>query len=159
MKSVQKKFVEAMQSHNLTLALAESMTCGLAAAKLSSCKGVSDVLVGSMVCYTPDFKHKVLQVQQCTIDTHTCESMEVTEELARNLIKLVPADVHVAITGLASPGGSETKEKPVGTVFVCIAHQDKVHKIRKVFQGSPLEVKQQACLLVYESVMSKILKI
>ncbi len=43
--------------------------------------------------------------------------MQVTTALAKNLPKLIKADIHVAITGLASAGGTETKDKPVGTIF------------------------------------------
>ena len=74
---IQKKanaLVQRMQADGLTLVLAESMTCGLAAMKLSSCIGVSDVLLASLVCYTPKAKRQLLQVKQATIRRHTCES-------------------------------------------------------------------------------------
>jgi nicotinamide mononucleotide (NMN) deamidase PncC len=42
--------------------------------------------------------------------------MEVTEAIARGLTTLIPADIHIGITGLPCPGGSETAEKPIGTM-------------------------------------------
>src|SRR4051794_28794817 len=110
-------FIKQLQEKNLILALAESVTCGLAAHKLSTAPGTSDVLAGSIVCYTPEVKRDLLGVSQKLIDRYTCESMEVTEALAKNLGKLIDADIYAALTGLASPGGSETKDKPVGTIF------------------------------------------
>ncbi|HEY1040471.1 MAG TPA: nicotinamide-nucleotide amidohydrolase family protein, partial [Bacteroidia bacterium] len=105
MKKAAKKLVKKLKENNLTLALAESMTCGLAAHKLSGCVGVSDVLAGAIVCYTPGVKQKLLGISKTTILKHTCESKEVTEELSKKLSKLIKADIHAAITGLASEGG------------------------------------------------------
>jgi len=156
---IQKKanaLVKQMQDLGLTLVLAESMTCGLAAMKLSSCIGVSDVLLASLVCYTPKAKKQLLQVKQATIQRYTCESPEVTQEMAENLPKLVKADVYAAITGLASADGSETAEKPVGTVFFAIRHQEKTHNFRKVFRGSPLEIKTKAAVELYRLILKLI---
>lgn len=146
--------VQYMESEGLTLVLAESMTCGLAAMKLSSCIGVSNVLLASLVCYTPKAKIQLLQVKKATIQRHTCESAEVTGQMALNLSKLVQADVYAAITGLASPDGSETQEKPVGTVFFAIRYKQKTHDFRKVFRGTPLEIKTKAAVELYGLILN-----
>lgn len=156
---IQKKanaLVQRMQTDGLTLVLAESMTCGLAAMKLSSCIGVSDVLLASLVCYTPKAKIQLLQVKQATIQRHTCESHEVTREMVENLSKLVEADVYAAITGLASADGSETTEKPVGTVFYAVRYRKKTHDFRKVFRGTPLEIKTKATAELYGIILKLI---
>jgi nicotinamide-nucleotide amidase len=142
--------VNTLKQQNLTLAIAESMTCGMATDKLSGVKGISDVLRGSVVCYTPEVKIKLMGIKKSMIDRYTCESMEVTTELARKLSKLMPADIYAAITGLASPGGSETKRKPVGTVFLCVQYKKKVYKQKKVFKGSPIKIKRQTCHALYD---------
>lgn len=139
----------------LTLALAESMTCGLAAHQLSTCKGTADVLKGSIVCYSEDVKKNLLKVSQSKIDKYTCESAEITEILVRNLSQLFEADVYAAITGLASGGGSETKEKPVGTVFFCVRHKNRLYHHRKRFRGTPLEIRKKACSELYKLLLSK----
>jgi nicotinamide-nucleotide amidase len=54
-------------------------------------------------------------------------------------------DVSAAITGLAAPGGSETKQKPVGTVFISVYFKRKLYRDKKKFNGSPLEIKEKAC--------------
>lgn len=143
-------FINRLSEKKLTLAFAESMTCGLAAHRLSTTKGTSEVLAGSIVCYTPEVKRDLLGVSQKTIDRYTCESAEVTKALAKNLPGLIEADIHAAITGLASPGGSETKDKPVGTVFFCVLYKNKFHHHRQVFRGSPLEIRKKACLVLYD---------
>lgn len=156
---IQKKangLVQYMKTNGLTLVLAESMTCGLAAVKLSSCIGVSNVLLASLVCYTPKAKTQLLQVKQATIRRHTCESAEVTAQMAENLSKLIEADVYAAITGLASADGSETKDKPVGTVFFAIRYKHKTHNFRKVFRGTPLEIKTKAAVELYRLILKLI---
>jgi nicotinamide-nucleotide amidase len=150
-------FLNRLQEQNLSLALAESITCGLAAHQLSTATGTSNVLKGSIVCYTEEVKTTLLKVPQKLIDRHTAESMQVTEALARNLRRLIKADIYGAVTGLASPGGSETKTKPVGTVFFCVKHGRKLFKKRKVFRGTPTEVRKKACLELYAFITKKIL--
>lgn len=151
-------FVKSLQEQKLTLALAESITCGLAAQKLATCKGTSEILKGAIVCYSPEVKMSLMKIPGKVIDRHTCESMEVTKQLALNLAKLIDADIHAAITGLASPGGSETKQKPVGTVFYCIRYKNRTITERKVFRGSPLQVRKAACMALYELIMEKVVK-
>lgn len=147
------KLIKTMKAGELTLALAESMTCGLAAAKLGNGLGASDVLKGSIVCYTPEVKQCILEVPEKTIKKYTAESEEVTELLARHLKRLIKADVYASITGLASEGGSETKKKPVGTVFFCILTGKQTHNYRKLFRGSPLEIKTKACAYLYKLIL------
>jgi nicotinamide-nucleotide amidase len=149
-------FVKELKRRGITLGLAESITCGMVAHKLATCKGVADVLKGSIVCYSPEVKMDLLKVNKKTIDKYTCESMEVTEELTSNLSKLIKCDVSAALTGLASEGGSETKNKPVGTVFFCMKYKNKIYKERKLFRGSPLEIRKKACLELYDFILSKI---
>jgi PncC family amidohydrolase len=157
MQNKANDLIRYMQEEDLTLVLAESMTCGLAAMKLSSCIGVSDVLIASLVCYTPKAKVELLNVKEATIQRYTCESHEVTREMAQNLSELVKGDVYAAITGLASADGSETKEKPVGTVFYAIRYKRKTYDFQKLFRGTPLEVKTKAALELYKLIL-KLLK-
>lgn len=145
-----------MKQKELTLALAESITCGLAAMKLSSCVGVSDVLTASFVCYTPKAKMELLEVEKSIIERCTCESPEVTQQMAQHLSKRIKADVYAAITGLASPDGSETKEKPVGSVFYAVCYQNKTYNFRQVFHGSPLEIKTKAAVKLYDFILDVI---
>jgi nicotinamide-nucleotide amidase len=148
--------INKLKERKLTLAIAESMTCGMASDKLSSCKGVSDVLKGSIICYSPEVKMGLMSVKKSMIDKCTCESMEVTEALTKKLSKLIKADIHASITGLASPGGSETKNKPVGTVFFSMKYKRKMFKMKKTLRGSPLEIKKRACIYLYDFISKNI---
>jgi nicotinamide-nucleotide amidase len=151
-----KLLIDSLKEKNLTLAIAESMTCGMATHKLSGMKGISDVLKGSVVCYTPEVKTGLMGIKESIIKKYTCESIEVTEALVKKLPGLIPADIHAAITGLASPGGSESKEKPVGTVFFCVRYKNKISRRKKIFRGSPAEIKEKACLEIYDLILNAI---
>jgi nicotinamide-nucleotide amidase len=156
MKEVVNSLVRELGKRKLTLALAESVTGGLAAHQLATCKGVSEVLVGSVVCYAPEMKTGLLGIPVKLIDKYTCESGEVTAAMAVGLSKLIKADVYAAITGLASEGGSETKEKPVGTIFFCVRHKNKVYKLTKRFRGTPLDIRKKACRELFILILSKV---
>jgi nicotinamide-nucleotide amidase len=149
-------FIKTLMDKQHTLALAESMTCGLAAHFLSTCKGTANVLLGSVVCYSTDVKTGLLGVPKQLIDKHSAESREVTEKLAINLRHEMKADICAAITGLASSGGSETKTKPVGTVFFSILYKNRPRNFRVVFRGTPLEIRQKACLQLYDLILKEI---
>ena len=136
--------------NNLTIALAESVTCGLATHQLNVVKGTSDILMGSVICYNEAVKSQVLRVKPSLINKYTAESVEVTEALAKNLRKVFKANVYAAITGLASSGASESKHKPVGTVFFAVVYKRKVYSEKRVFQGSTLQIKKKAVEHLYK---------
>jgi nicotinamide-nucleotide amidase len=120
----------------LYIAFAESATAGRAAAEFSLACNAGKFLTGGLVCYDARLKTAMLDVPESMIERYTPESREVTEAIARGLSKLMPADVHVGITGLPCPGGSESVEKPVGTMFLsAIKGGTMLFSERQVFQG------------------------
>ncbi len=148
-----KEFIKQLKRKKLTLALAESMTCGLAAHKLSNVFGTSDVLKGAVICYTPEVKTEVLGISKRVMDRYTCESQEVTNLMAKNMKKLIGADIYAAITGLASPGGSETETKPVGTVFFSVYYKGRIYEQKKTLKGTPTQIKKNACRKLYRFIL------
>jgi len=105
-------------SKNLTISFAESATAGRLSAEFSMIDRAGEFLKGGIACYDACLKEDLLQVDHSLIETYTPESMEVTRAISLGLSRLIPADIHIGITGLTTPGGSETKEKPVGTMFI-----------------------------------------
>ena len=143
--------VQQFLQHKLTLALAESCTCGLVAAQLAPATGVSEVLLGSVVTYHREAKQKLLGVKKETLDTYSAESQQATNEMALGLHRQLPAaDVCVAVTGLCGPGASETPDKPVGTVFVTILLEGHAHEYRVQLDGNGNKLRQQAAAFIYE---------
>ena len=128
----------------LKIAFAESATAGWLASEFSFVPESSEIFLGGIVCYDVCVKEELFGIPKETIEKYTAESSEVTELLAEKLVKFFRNDISVAITGLTSPGGSETPEKPVGTMFIHIKMQDKKYIAhREVFTGSPKEIISQ----------------
>lgn len=145
-----------LQENKKTISLAESITAGLALHKLANIKGASEFLKGGIVCYQENLKISLLKVKAKTLEKYTAESQEVTEEMVKNLKNNIEADVYAAITGLASAGGSETKLKPVGTVFFAVYYNNHIYNLRKKFNGSPLQIKNKACNSLFEFILKNI---
>ena len=156
MKALVKKLIKTLIEKKLTVAFAESVTCGLASNQLNSTPGTSEIFMGSIVCYNEKVKMNLLNVKPSLIKKYTAESQEVTDALVKNLPQLIDADIYVAITGLDADGGSETPEKPVGTVFFSYLYKGKIVRRRKKFDGSPLSIKKQACEEVYQLILDEL---
>jgi len=125
----------------LTVAFAESATAGKLAYEFSLTPDSGKILKGGLVCYDACIKEDVLGISHELIEKYTPESAEVTRELARRLHKVIPsAHVFVAVTGLTTTGGSETPEKPVGTMFIHAVINRQDYPVREVFTGSAEEI-------------------
>lgn len=144
------KLVIDLKDKGLTVAFAESCTAGLLASEFVKAKGSSDVLIGSTVVYHADAKKKLLGVKQQTLDIYTAESQQVTNEMVMGLQKLLGADISIATTGLAGEGGSETPEKPVGTMFVAMLYDGRAEEFREVFDGTSESRRKELTTYVFE---------
>lgn len=132
-----------MAQRGLSIVFAESATAGWLCSEFALTEESGKVLKGGIVCYDASLKVSLLGVQQRLIDTYTPESMEVTREMAHRLKEIIHADIQVAVTGLTTPGGSETPEKPVGTMFVFALICGREASFREVFSGTCEEVIHQ----------------
>lgn len=131
---------KALSERQLTIAFVESATAGRLTAEFSMCPESGSTLKGGLICYDAALKESILHVPKDMLRRFTPESAEVTRELAERLQIFMPADLHIAVTGLTCPGGSETPEKPVGTMFVQLCTREKSVGIREVFAGRPEEI-------------------
>jgi nicotinamide-nucleotide amidase len=101
-----------------TVATAESCTGGLMAARLTDRAGSSAYMTGSTIAYANQAKTSLLGVAEELIEAHGAVSGEVADAMAAGALQRHGADVALAITGIAGPGGG-TEDKPVGTVCWC----------------------------------------
>lgn len=134
------KCAKALHDKAFNIAFIESATAGRMCFEFSLTEYTGQILRGGLVCYSVFVKDQFLHVPHKLIDTYTPESSEVTKALAKSGMKLFNSNVTVAVTGLTTSGGSETSEKPVGTMFlhIIINNSDLAH--REVFQGKPSEI-------------------
>jgi len=110
-----RRVIDANRAAGRQIAVAESCTGGLVAAALTEIPGSSDVLGASFVTYSNEAKISMLGVSNELIETFGAVSIAVAWAMARGAVEKSGADVAVAITGVAGPGGGSEK-KPVGTV-------------------------------------------
>jgi nicotinamide-nucleotide amidase len=106
--------IDRARAAGLRLAAAESCTGGLLMAALTEVPGASDVVDCGFVTYSNTAKVTLLGVGQSTLDAHGAVSEPCAEEMAQGALAASTADVAVAITGVAGPGG--TAAKPEGRV-------------------------------------------
>lgn len=132
-----------MARQGLTIAFAESATAGWLCSEFALTEESGKVLKGGIACYDAGVKVSLLGVPQQLIDQYTPESMEVTREMAYRLKDILISDIQVSVTGLTTPGGSETREKPVGTMFVFALIRGREASFRKVFSGTCEQVIRQ----------------
>ena len=116
-RPVEELILDLAREQGLTLGLAESCTGGLVAARLTSVPGASDVLRGGIVAYENEVKLAQLGVPEETVVAHGAVSAETATAMAEGARTSLDADVAVAVTGIAGPGGG-TPEKPVGLVHI-----------------------------------------
>ncbi len=135
---------EILVSKNWRIAFAESATAGLLCSTFSHVSQSGKVLVGGINCYDAAIcKEGLLSVRHDLIEKFTPESAEVTRAIAESAVPYFNADVAFAVTGLLTPGGSETPEKPVGTMFFHLVTPEKSVGFREMFSGNPDEILSQ----------------
>lgn len=152
-----REVVEANRGAGRRLAIAESCTGGLVSAALTEIPGSSDVFEAGYVTYSNAAKVMDLKVSEEVVETFGAVSVATAWAMARGALAASDADVAVAITGIAGPGGG-TVSKPVGTVVFARAERDadpaKIIADQKFFDEKTRSgVRLQAALCALELLM------
>ena len=117
-----RKVVEANRAAGKRVAVAESCTGGLVSAAITEIPGSSDIFEAGYVTYSDASKGGVLKVSSEVVETFGAVSVATAWAMARGALIASEADIAVAITGIAGPGGG-TPTKPVGTVVFARAER------------------------------------
>src|SRR5215213_3284465 len=152
-----REVVEANRAAGKKIAVAESCTGGLVSAAITEIAGSSDVFEAGYVTYSNAAKIADLHVSQEVVETFGAVSVATAWAMARGALMASEADVAVAITGIAGPGGG-TASKPVGTVVFARAERDadpaKIVADQKIFEEKTRSgVRLQAALCALELLM------
>lgn len=136
--------LERFAGARLTLATAESCTGGLVAAALTSIAGSSRVVDRGFITYSNAAKQEMLGVPLAILDSFGAVSDPVARAMAEGALSRSAADVGLAITGIAGPGGG-TPSKPVGLVHWAAATRGgPTHAASTVFTGDRAAIRGQA---------------
>ena len=135
------------------VALAESCTGGLVAAALTEIAGSSAVLDRGFVTYSNDAKMEELKVQSDILEAFGAVSIACVYAMAQGTLSQAPnADVAVAISGVAGPGGG-SEQKPVGTVVFARAirgEEEPIAELKSFEDNGRAGVRHQATLVALE---------
>jgi PncC family amidohydrolase len=133
---------------SLKLAAAESCTGGLVGYALTEVAGSSEYFVGGVISYSNDAKREQLGVPAATLEMHGAVSAQTAVAMAEGARQRFAADIAVAVTGIAGPGGG-TDAKPVGLVYVAVADADG-HSVQRHLRHGDRHVNRlesaRACL-------------
>jgi nicotinamide-nucleotide amidase len=140
-----KRLLALARARGLKIATAESCTGGLVAGALTDIAGSSDVVERGFVTYSNAAKQSMLGVTPLTLEQAGAVSRETAEEMAQGALAHSDADLAVAITGIAGPGGA-TPGKPIGLVhFAAAARGGRlIHRAKKFGDIGRRKVRQKS---------------
>jgi len=139
-------------SQGLTIVTAESCTGGWLAKVLTDRAGSSAYVTGGLITYSNHAKQLLLGVTEQTLHEHGAVSEQVVRDMVAGALRVTGAEVAVAISGVAGPGGGSV-EKPVGTVwFAWGSHARGTKAQLGRFEGDREAVRRQAVLLALQGV-------
>ena len=140
--TVDEQVATLLEGH--TIAVAESCTGGLLAARLTDRPGSSAYFAGGVVAYSNEAKSELVGVNRELIERCGAVSTEVVEALAEGAIARFGTDIGVGITGIAGPDGG-TEEKPVGLVYFCVSSSEGARITRSAqLPGGRADIRDRA---------------
>jgi len=135
--------IKELTKRKQTIVFAESCTGGLLSASLTSISGSSQVFQGSIVSYSNELKHSLLDISEEKLTKYGAVSEEVCESMAINVKEKLGADWAIAISGIAGPNGG-SQDKPVGLVYISISGPNyHITNIKKLFNSTRNRVEIQ----------------
>lgn len=132
-----------LRSRGLRLAVAESCTGGLVGHLITNVPGSSTYYMGSVTAYAYEAKVRLLGVRWGTLEKYGAVSKETVVEMACGVRRALAADIGIAISGIAGPGGG-TPEKPVGLVWIGLSAAGVDEAWKFIWSGDRLAVKEHS---------------
>jgi nicotinamide-nucleotide amidase len=142
-RPVAELVLEACRAREWTLATAESCTGGMVAERITEIPGASDAFVGSIVAYANEVKSRELSVPEKILLEHGAVSAETAAAMARGVRERLDADVAIAVTGVAGPGGGSAA-KPVGLVYLHVETPESSHGTEFVYGADRDSIRRRA---------------
>ena len=128
--------------NRLTITTAESCTGGMISSAIVHINGSSKIYKSSFIVYSNDMKSALLNIPNDLITKNGAVSEIVAINMAKNSLKILKADLSIAVTGIAGPTGGSV-DKPVGLVWIGIGTKEKIITNKYQFNGDRLEIRQK----------------
>lgn len=141
MDSLVPEIFEKLQPRGWMIATAESCTGGLIGWALTEVPGSSAYVDRGFITYSNTAKVEMLGVPAEMIETHGAVSKDVARAMAAGALQHSNANITVAVTGIAGPGGG-TRQKPVGLVYIAVATEDGSDVFEHHFGGTRSEIRK-----------------
>jgi len=141
--SLEQEIGALLRQKGLTLGIVESATGGLLSHRITNIAGSSDYYKGSVTAYSNQVKIGVVGVKEDTLNQYGAVSPQIAEEMALGGRKILSADICIADTGIAGPGGA-SPEKPVGLFYLGLSHGERTFSREHNFKGDREQNKQSA---------------
>lgn len=155
--SLEEQVACLLKKMNLKITCAESCTGGLISGRLVNVSGISDNYEAGIVTYSNEAKERFLDVPGEILDCYGAVSGQVAEAMAKGAISFAGADVAIAVTGIAGPGGG-SQEKPVGLVYMACCVKDEVTVRKHNFKGDRQAVRESTVNAALELVIECLTK-
>jgi competence/damage-inducible protein CinA-like protein len=154
-RPVEEIVLGLLRERGLTVATAESCTGGMIGARLTNVPGSSDVYVGGVIAYADEVKQGALGVPAEVLAAHGSVSPETAAAMAAGARRRLGADMAVADTGIAGPGGG-SEEKPVGLVYISVDGPDGAVLERFQLPGDRESIRVRATALALHILRRKL---
>jgi len=141
--TLEESLGDLLRQRGLTLASAESCTGGSIASMITSVPGSSGYYSGSVIAYENRIKTGILGVDSGLIEEKGAVCREVVEQMAAGVKGVMGTDTAIATSGIAGPDGG-SKEKPVGTTWICVQYGEESYAKKYRFGGSRERIIDQA---------------
>lgn len=146
---------DVLHTKKWTISCAESCTGGGVAYAITGVAGSSAWFERSFVTYSNLAKHDLLNVGEAILESFGAVSRQTVEEMAKGCALASSANVAVAVSGIAGPGGG-TIEKPVGLVWFGFFIEGQVHSVKCQFPGDRNQVREQAVIFALSKTLALI---
>lgn len=134
---------------SVSFGFAESCTGGLISASVAALPGVSHFFMGSVIAYSNDVKHRLLNVSKNDLQNYGAVSEEVALAMANGARVQLNVDWAVSVTGIAGPDGG-SPQKPVGTVCFAVCGPEFAKTQKMLFEGSRQEIQKQSAVFALD---------
>ncbi len=147
---------DLLLEHKKMLSVAESCTGGLIGKKLTDVAGSSAWFAGGVIAYSNHLKEVLLDVDHDLLKNYGAVSKQVAMAMAARLPARIGANISVSVTGIAGPGGG-SEEKPVGTVYIGLFHDNRVQARLHHFSGNRKKIRQMTACTALDTIRRALL--